>query len=97
MCTIVQTVREALKTFGRPLFGKLSTRIFESITMSPRSRDSVSVNEIAGLWVYITFHIKKLLDRFDSLLFHLEDYMCSFISFTGLSVARPLNYYLEAM
>ena len=42
---------EALKTFGRPLFGKLSTRIFELITVSPRGSDTVtvSVTEIAGL------------------------------------------------
>ena len=30
-------------------------------------------------------------------LIHIEDYMFSFISFTGLSVVRPLNFYLEAM
>ena len=42
MFTLVYTVREALKTFGRLLFGKLSTWIFELIMMSPRGSDTKS-------------------------------------------------------
>ena len=58
--------------------------------MLPRSSDTVRITEIAGLGLH-KISYKKLLDGFDSLLFHLEDYMYSFISFTGLSVVRPLN------
>ena len=82
-----------MKTFGRSLFGKLSTWIFKSITMSPWGSDpvTVSVTEIAGLGLH-KISYKKLLGGFNSLLFHLEDYIYSFISFTCCATAH-----LEAM
>ena len=51
MFTIVYTVREALKTFGRPLFGKLSTWIFELIMMSPQGGDTVTISVKTWRWI----------------------------------------------
>ena len=49
---------------------------------------------IAGLALH-KISYKKLLHGFDLSSFHLEDYMLHFVY--GLSVVRPLNYYLEAV
>ena len=88
-----------MKTFGRPLFGELSTWIFESITISPRGSDTVigSVTETAGLGLHTISYKKNFAVDLINCCLILKIIMYKFISFTGLSVVRPLNYYLEVL
>ena len=83
MFTIVKTVREALKTFGKLLFGKLSTRIFESITMWPCGSDTVtvSVNIIARFGLHKISYIKNVSVDLTHCCFNLNIiYIASFRS-----------------
>ena len=97
MFTIVWTVLETLKTFVRSLFGKLATRIYcfiDSLLVADQLLDLDSSLQFRVN--YLKFHIKNfLMDLI--IVFHLENYMYSYILFTGLSFVRQLNYYLEAM
>ena len=62
MFTIVWTVRETLKTFVRPLFGKLATRIYcfvDSLLVADQLLDLDSSLQVRVN--YVKLHIKNFL------------------------------------
>ena len=89
MFTIVYTVRETLKTFGKTLIGAIrrySANFRLGSSSRPRWRREADPPEIAGLCLYqILYKINFAMDLIHS-CFILKITMYSFISFTGLSV-----------